>query len=43
MFFNEINRRFPTLPFPIRAFPDEKAAKMGTRELVTHQVDGDDM
>lgn len=38
VFFNEINRRFPTLPFPIRAFPDEKAAKMGTRELVTHQL-----
>jgi curved DNA binding protein len=38
VFFNEINKRFPTLPFPLRAFPDEKAAKMGTREMVTNQL-----
>ena len=38
VFFNEINRRYPTLPFPLRAFPDEKAAKMGMRECVTHQL-----
>jgi methionine aminopeptidase len=38
VFFNEINRRYPTLPFPIRAFPDEKAVKMGMRELVNHQL-----
>jgi len=38
VFFNEINRRFPTLPFSIRSLPDEKAAKMGVRECVTHQI-----
>lgn len=38
VFFNDVNRRYPTLPFPLRAFPDEKAAKMGMRECVTHQL-----
>ena len=38
VFFNEVNRRYPTLPFPLRAFPDEKAAKMGMRECVTNQL-----
>eukprot|EP01037_Dinobryon_pediforme_P041530 gene41530-51348_t len=37
-FFNEVNRRYPTLPFSVRALPDEKAAKMGVRECVTHQI-----
>lgn len=37
-FLNEINKKYPTLPFSIRAFPDEKAAKMGVRECVTHQL-----
>ena len=35
-FFNEVNRRFPTLPFSTRSLPDEKAAKLGVRECVTH-------
>lgn len=35
-YFNEVNKRFPTLPFSNRAFPDEKAAKMGVRECVVH-------
>jgi hypothetical protein len=38
VFFNDVNKRFPTLPFSIRAFSDEKAAKMGVRECVTHQI-----
>ena len=38
VFFNEVNKRFPTLPFSIRSLPDEKAAKMGVRECVTHQI-----
>lgn len=37
-FFNDINKRFPTLPFSLRSMPDEKAAKMGVRECVTHQL-----
>lgn len=35
-FFNEVNRRYPTLPFSTRSLPDEKAAKLGVRECVTH-------
>jgi len=38
VFFNEVNKRFPTLPFSLRSFADEKAAKMGVREPVTHQI-----
>lgn len=37
-FFNDINKRYPTLPFTIRSLPDEKAVKMGVRECVTHQL-----
>lgn len=37
-FFNDINKRYPTLPFSIRSLPDEKAVKMGVRECVTHQL-----
>ena len=35
-FFNEVNKRYPTLPFSTRSLPDEKAAKLGVRECVTH-------
>jgi curved DNA binding protein len=35
-YFNEVNKRFPTLPFSNRSLPDEKAAKMGVRECVVH-------
>lgn len=38
VFFNEINKKFPTLPFSIRSLPDEKAAKLGVRECVNHQI-----
>jgi curved DNA binding protein len=37
-FFNDVNKRFPTMPFSIRSFPDEKAARMGVRECVTHEL-----
>ena len=35
-FFKEVNRRFPTMPFSLRSFADEKAAKVGVRECVQH-------
>lgn len=35
---NEINKKYPTLPFSIRSLPDEKAVKMGVRECLTHQL-----
>lgn len=37
-FFNEVNKRFPTLPFTIRSFPDEVSARMGVRECVMHEL-----
>ena len=37
-FFNEVNKRFPTLPFSLRSLPDEKAAKMGMKECVNHNL-----
>eukprot|EP00981_Chlorochromonas_danica_P013941 scaffold7151_cov159-Ochromonas_danica.AAC.4 len=37
-FFNEVNKRFPTLPFTIRSFADETAARMGVRECVMHEL-----
>lgn len=37
-FFNEVNRLYPTLPFSIRAFADEKAARLGVRECVNHEL-----
>jgi methionine aminopeptidase len=30
---NEVNKRFPTFPFTIRAFEDEKQARMGVVEM----------
>lgn len=35
-FFNEVNKKSPTLPFSLRSLSDEKAARMGVRECVTH-------
>lgn len=35
-FFNDVNKRYPTLPFSIRSLDDEKAAKLGVRECVNH-------
>jgi len=36
--FNDVNKRFPTLPFTLRAFDDERAARMGVVEPVKHEV-----
>jgi curved DNA binding protein len=36
--FNEINQRFPTMPFTMRALEDEKTAKLGIRECVIHDL-----
>jgi methionine aminopeptidase len=35
-FFNEVNKRYPTLPFSLRSFDDERGAKAGVRECVQH-------
>ena len=35
-FFTEVNKRFPTLPFSLRAFEDQTAAKVGQRECSQH-------
>lgn len=34
--FNEVNQKCPTLPFTIRAFEDERQARMGVVECVKH-------
>lgn len=36
--FKEINSKFPTLPFTIRAFDDESQARMGVVECVKHEL-----
>ncbi|KAJ0402294.1 hypothetical protein P43SY_002918 [Pythium insidiosum] len=36
--FSEINNKFPTLPFTIRAFEDESQARMGVVECVKHEL-----
>lgn len=39
--FSDINRNYPTMPFTLRAFADQKRARLGITELVKHQlVDG---
>ena len=37
-FFVEVNKRFPTLPFSIRAMSDQTAAKVGVRECLNHDM-----
>ena len=37
-FFVEVNKRFPTLPFSIRAMNDQTAAKVGVRECLNHDM-----
>ena len=37
-FFVEVNRRFPTLPFAIRACEDKVAAKVGVKECFEHDL-----
>jgi curved DNA binding protein len=34
----EVNKKFPTLPFTLRHFEDEKQAKMGITECVSHNL-----
>ena len=36
--FNEVNEKFPTLPFTLRAFDDEKQARMGVVECQKHDL-----
>lgn len=37
-FYTEACKRFPTLPFSMRAFEDVGAAKIGTKECLTHNL-----
>lgn len=37
-FYSEVAKRFPTLPFTLRSFSDERSAKMGVRECVSHEL-----
>jgi len=36
--FNEVNSKYPTLPFTLRAFDDEKQARMGVVECQKHEL-----
>jgi len=33
-----VNKRFPTLPFSIRAFEDAVGAKVGVKECIDHDL-----
>ncbi|KAL5253363.1 hypothetical protein ACHWQZ_G013220 [Mnemiopsis leidyi] len=37
-FFSDVCNRFTMMPFTLRAFEDEKKAKMGLKECVTHEL-----
>lgn len=37
-FFAEANKRFPSLPFSLRAFEDQIGAKIGVKECVDHEL-----
>jgi len=37
-FFSEVNKRFPTLPFSMRALTNQTAAKVGVRECINHDM-----
>ena len=37
-FFTEVNKRFPTLPFAIRALEDTVGAKVGVKECIEHDL-----
>jgi curved DNA binding protein len=37
-FFTEVNKKYPTLPFSIRAFEDSTAAKIGVKECLGHDL-----
>ena len=36
--FNEVNQKFPTLPFTLRALGDERQARMGVVECLKHEL-----
>lgn len=36
--FSEVNKRFPTMPFTIRALEDERQARLGVRECLQHEL-----
>ncbi|GJQ13622.1 hypothetical protein GpartN1_g5413.t1 [Galdieria partita] len=36
--FNEVNSKYPTLPFCLRLLSDEKKAKLGITELLSHNL-----
>jgi hypothetical protein len=36
--FNEVNHRYPTLPFTLRALEDERQARMGVVECLKHDL-----
>lgn len=36
--FNEVNKKYPTLPFTLRAFEDEKKARLGVVEMTKHEM-----
>jgi len=36
--FNEMNKRFATFPFTLRALEDEKQARMGVVECLNHEL-----
>ena len=38
VFFSEVEKRFGNMPFTLRAFEDEKRAKMGVVECVNHKL-----
>jgi len=38
VFFTEMDKRFALMPFTLRAFEDEKKAKLGVGECVKHQL-----
>jgi curved DNA binding protein len=38
VFFSEVIRRFPTLPFSLRYIEDETSAKVGLRECLGHEL-----
>ncbi|NXH58996.1 PA2G4 protein, partial [Rhabdornis inornatus] len=37
-FFSEVERRFDTMPFTLRALEDEKKARMGVVECAKHEL-----
>merc|ERR1711972_1273093 len=37
-FIHEVNKRFPALPFTLRAFDDEQVARVGVSEAKRHEL-----